>query len=103
MLLSQDAFLSTMGDARQEVGANELPPFDFWPYFEAIPVLDFEGHDCSAGIVEHVLRMLPQPYEHFLIRSEDRNVFMVLVLDITALVVVGHRLLDLNRVYGLDA
>jgi hypothetical protein len=38
-----------------------------------------------------------------LINTEDRNIFMVLVLDQEAGAVHGHRLLDLNREYGLNA
>lgn len=60
-LLSHDAYLATMGDARRQLGVDEGPPFDFWPYFEGIPADDFEGHDCSAGSVEYVWRMSPQP------------------------------------------
>jgi hypothetical protein len=33
--------------------------------------------------------------------SEQRNTFMVLVLDLQRNEVVGHRLLDLNERYGL--
>jgi hypothetical protein len=47
--------------------------------------------------------MSPQPYEHVLINLEYGNIFMVLVLDREAGVVLCHRLLDLNREYGLGA
>jgi hypothetical protein len=94
---------SDFGETRERVGADEPPPFDFWPYFEAIPTGDFEGHDCSAGVVEYVWRMAPGSFEHVLVRSEQPNVFMVIVLDRQRQVVYGHRLLDLNREYGLDA
>lgn len=102
-LLSKEQFLATFGDSRRHAGAEDEPPFDFWPYCEGIPVADFEGHDCSAGVVGHVWHISPQPYQHVLVNSEDHNVFMVLVLDREAGVVLGHRLVDLNREYGLDA
>jgi len=41
-------------------------------------------------------------FDHVLVNSEDRNVFMVVVLDREAGKVHGHRLLDLNREYGLS-
>jgi hypothetical protein len=102
-LLTSEQFRATFGEPPQRVGADERPLFDFWPYFGSIPESDFEGHDCSAGRVEYAWRMLPGRFEHVLVSSEDRNVFMVLVLDLPAGVVYGHRLLDLNREYGLDA
>ena len=85
----------------QPAGQGEEPPFDFWPYFDSIPAADFEGHDCSAGAVTYVYRHPSGRFEHVLVDSEDRNVFMVLVLDRDAQTVVGHRLLDLPRLYGL--
>jgi hypothetical protein len=99
--LTDEQFRATFDETRRRVG-NEAPPFDFWPYFDAIPAVDFEGHDCSAGVVENAWRMSPGSYDHVLVSSEDRNVFMVLVLDRVAGVVYGHMLLDLNREYGLD-
>lgn len=100
-LLSQKEFRATFGEPGHQVGADEPPPFDFWTYFESIPVSDFEGHDCSAGRVDYAWRMPPGPYLHVLVSSEDRNIFMVLVLDCQANAVHGHRLLDLNSEYGL--
>jgi hypothetical protein len=47
--------------------------------------------------------MSPLAYEHVLVNTEDQNVFMVLVLDLDAGVVYGHRILDLRREYGLGA
>ena len=100
-LLTPEQFRATFGEPPQRAGADDPPPFDFWPYFEAIPASDFEGHDCSAGRVEYAWLMPPGRFEHVLVDSEDRNVFMVLVLDRDAGAVYGHRLCDLNREYGL--
>ena len=85
----------------QRVGSGEEPPFDFWPYFEAIPAADFEGYDCSAGSVTYAWRHPDGRYEHVLINADDRDVFMVLVLGRHAKRVVGHRLLNLPALYGL--
>ena len=98
-LLTTEQYLATFGDTPQRVG-DEDPPFDFWPYFDAIPPADFEGHDGSAGVVENAWRMAPGPHEHVLVGTEDRNVFMVVVLDREAGIVYGHILLDLIREYG---
>jgi hypothetical protein len=101
-VLTAAQFQQTFGATRHRVDAEE-PPFDFWPYFDGIPATDFEGHDCSDGVVEVTYRMEPSAYEHVLIRSENRNIFMVIVLDRAAGTVLGHRLLDLNREYGLHS
>jgi hypothetical protein len=95
--------MSSFGEPMTRVDAGDAAPFDFWDYFDAILAADFEGHDCSAAEVERVYREPCGRYEHVLVRSENRNIFMVLVLDLKDKVVYGHRLLDLNGEYGLDA
>ena len=100
--LSEAEYLATLVGPMQRVALDEQPPFDFWPYFDAIPAGDFEGHDCSAGAVSYAWRDATGHFEHVLINSEDRNVFMVLVLNLHAGRVLGHRLLDLPRLYGLS-
>jgi hypothetical protein len=81
---------------------GEGPPFDFWAYFDGIPPADFEGHGCSAGIIESVYRDRSGRHKHVRVESEDRNVFRVLVLGLLGGEVHGHRLLDLKREYGLE-
>jgi hypothetical protein len=51
--------------------------------------------------VTHAWRMPGTAYEHVLVRCRTPDVFLVLVLDVAGHTVVGHRLLDLNQVYGL--
>jgi len=99
--LSENDFQATFASPMQRVASEEGPPFDFWPYFESIPEADFEGHDCSAGTVSYAYRDATGRFEHVLVNSEDRNVFMVLVLNRHVNEVVGHRLLDLPRLYGI--
>lgn len=100
--LSSEEFRSTFGAPMDRQASDAAPLFDFWPYVEAIPRADYQGFDCSPGVVEYVYRNSAATFEHVLINSEDRNAFMVVVLDLQAGRVHGHRLLDLNEEYGLD-
>jgi hypothetical protein len=84
-----------------QVGPDEAPPFDFWPYFELIPNEDFDGHDFSDGEVTNAWTMPTSYYQHVLIHCETPNVFLVLVLDLRRRQVHGHHVLDLNEFYGL--
>jgi hypothetical protein len=101
-LLSETEYLATMAEPMKPLPADAVPPFDFWDYFEAIPSADFEGHDCSAGMVDHAWQHPIRLIQHVLVTSEDKNVFMVLVLDLASQKVLGHRLLDLNREYEIE-
>ena len=101
--LSKTEYLATMAVPMKQLASDAQPPFDFWNYFEAIPLVDFEGHDCSEGAVTYVYDHPNGNYQHVLINSEDKNVFMVLVLDLASRSVLGHRLLNLNQEYGLES
>ena len=76
---------------------------DFWPYFESIPSDDFNGVDCLAKQVVHVYESAGGRYQHVLVASDRKNVFMVVVLIVPDRAVYGHRLLDLTEEYGLPA
>ena len=99
--LSKAEYLATMAEPMKRLPQDADAPFAFWDYFEAIPSADFEGHVCSAGTVTYVWQHPIEHFQHVLVDSEDQNVFMVLVLDVAGHSVLGHRLLDLNREYGL--
>lgn len=71
------------------------PPFDFWPYVQAIPPEDFGEYDCREGNVGHVYRM-GDSYEHVLIQSQYEGIAMVIVLDLKEQQVFGHFMLDIR-------
>ena len=84
------------------VRSNGDAPFPFWAYVDQIPTEDFKGYDCSEGSVQWVWRSDDRSFEHILIDTkEDKDVFMVIVLDLAKKEVVGHRLMDFKRAYGL--
>jgi len=99
--LSEDEYRATFDPHPVAVGQDDGPPFDFWPYFDAIPHEDCNGHDFSAGSVTHAWTMPISNYQHVLVRCDVPNVFLVLVLDLAHRQVHGHHLLDLRKLYGL--
>jgi hypothetical protein len=99
--LTEEEYLATFSEPMVALSEADELPFDFWPYFHRIPAPDFAGHDCSAGQVDNAWRSLDGSCIHVLVNSENRNIFMVVVLDLRASAVLGHRLLDLEDQYGL--
>lgn len=99
--LAQSEFLTTFTAPMQRVSVDTPPPFDFWDYFEAIPEADFNGRDCSDGLVDYAWTDATEKFQHVLVSSEEENAFMVLVLDLSDKSVYGHRLLNLNEEYGI--
>jgi hypothetical protein len=102
MRLSDGEFKATFGSPMRRLSLDQSPSFDLWRYFERIPVQDFEGNDRSAGSITHVWESPDRRFQHVLVNSEDKNVFMVIVLDVLASNVAGHHLLNVNREYGLN-
>lgn len=101
-LLDKGAYARVWTEKMIRVGEGEEPPFDFWPYVESIPITDYAGFDCSAGNVSWAWRTTDDMFEHVLISAkEDKDVFMVVILDRAKKEIVGHHLLDLKREYGL--
>jgi hypothetical protein len=97
-LLSDDEYRATMEPEPVQIGPDDEPPFDFWPYFDRIPREDLQGHDFSEGTVTYAWHMPQRNLQHVLVNCERANVFLVLVLDLTSKVVLGHYLLDIMAV-----
>src|SRR5262245_33530156 len=98
--LTDEQFRVTMAGSMRQVRVDSALSVDFWFYFDTISEWDFVGHRCD-GTVTYVYRSDRGRYEHVLVDTEDENVFMAIVVDLTARNVVGHRLLNLNALYGL--
>lgn len=101
-LLDQEAYGKTFGKKMRRVDAGGNAPFPFWSYVDQIPQEDFQGYDCSEGSVQWVWRGDDQRFAHLCIDTkQDKDVFMVIVLDLAQKKVAGHRLMDFKREYGL--
>ena len=98
--LSESQYNATLGALMRRLPSEAAPPFDFGPYVDEIPASDFAGYECQ-GDVTYVWEDDSATSQHVLLDSQDENVFMAVILDVRAKVVAGHRLLDLNDVYGL--
>lgn len=97
-LLTEAEYKATMEPEPIQIGPDDEPPFDFWPYFDAIPEAHLGDHDFSEGGVNYAWQMPTGKLQHVLVNCETPNVFLVLVLDLRTETVLGHYLLD---IYGV--
>lgn len=94
-LLSQPEYQATFIEPMHPVEDGGAP-FDFWAYYDTIPAADFQGHHSAQGEVVAVYRSDDQQWEHVLVRTDYREVLMVLVLDLRGGKVHGHHLLNME-------
>ena len=73
---------------------------DIWPYVAAIPTNELFGNTIVDGCVEHVYRNGNDTFDHVLVVTKTKNVFLTIVVDLVRDTIFGHHLLDLNQEYG---
>jgi hypothetical protein len=59
------------------------------------------SHRVVPESVERVYRRGDAQFDHVLVETTTRNVFLVVVVDLREDGILGHFLLDLNEEYGL--
>ncbi len=82
----------------RNVTESAEPILDIWPYVDS---LDLEALGLPAvNDVHYVYRDVAERFDQILIGTGRFNTLLVVVVDRHLRVVVGHRLLDLNELYG---
>ena len=99
--LSQEEYQQTFLAPMRDVTKTAEPILNIWPYVDAIPTADLDEFALLDGIVKHVYLHPNERYEHVLISTEDDNAFLVIIIDLVAVSIYGHHLLDLVQLYGL--
>ncbi len=74
---------------------------DIWQYVRSVPSADLEGHSIYDRFVEVVYRSDNDCFDHVLVMTRTKNVYLAVVIELARDSIYGHRLLDLNREYGL--
>ena len=97
--LTDEEFNATIAQPMVRISTTEAP-FDFWPYVTALPVTELDSYDFSEAQVSCAYRHPAGTWLHVQVTSNDKNVFLILVLNVDTKEVLGHRLMNLNAQYG---
>jgi hypothetical protein len=100
-LLSEDAFQRTLASPMRNVTKEATNVIDIWPYVAAVNVEDLRGHEVYDRFVEFVYRDPTGRFDHVLVMTRTKNVYLAIVVDLSQDRIHGHQLLDLNEKYGL--
>ena len=99
--LNQAEFKATMTQEMRNVTETATDVLNIWPYVEAIPIAHLSDHSICGEFVESVYRSDDDHFDHVLVATGTKNVYLVVVVDLIEDAILGHRLLDLNQEYGV--
>ena len=101
--LSTDQFRSTMASGMSLLNATATPAADIWPYVELLVRDDLVSEYVYKNqLVESVYRAINEAFDHVLLPTSSKNVFIIIVVDINHAQVTGHHRLDLEKEYGIE-
>lgn len=100
--LSEDAFLKILAAPMRNVTNEATDAIDIWPYVDAVPAADLRGHQVYDRFVEYVYRDATNRFDHVLVMTKTKNVYLTVVVDLSQACIHGHHLLYLNEKYGLS-
>jgi len=100
--LNEEEFKATMTHKMHNVTESATDVLDVWPYVDSVPSTDLEGHSICDRFVEVVYRNDDYRFDHVLVMTRTKNVYLAVVVDLAHDSIYGHRVLDLKREYGLS-
>lgn len=95
--LSAEEYQSTFSAPMRDVTLSAEPVVDIWSDVDRIDDLP-AGR--TIGDVRYVYRGADALYDHVLIATDAENVFLCVVVDLTARSLHGYRLMDFAAEYG---
>jgi hypothetical protein len=103
ILLIDAEFDATCVKPMQNITGGESEVVDIWPYFDAIPPSDLQPFSMNESNVQFVYRSGDNRFDHVLIPTSTKNVYLVIVVDLNKCAVFGHHVLNLNEKYGIES
>jgi hypothetical protein len=101
-LLDEKQFLATFAAPMRNVTGEAANVIDIWPYVDSVPAEDLRGHEVYDRFVEYVYRDATGRFDHVLVMTRTKNVYLTVVIDLRRDALYGHHLLDLNEKYRLN-
>ncbi len=100
--LSETEFRNTFGNKMTDVTQTAEPVVDIWQYVEELVGQNLvDKYVFDNNLVEIVYRNDTSTFDHILLPTADKNIFIALVVDLKNEIILGHKNLDLNQKYRL--
>jgi len=100
--LTEIEFKRTFGNGMTDITQMEIDePIDIWSYVkELVENQTIDNLVLEKELVEKVYRNDLKTYDHILLPTNSKNVFMTIIVELKTKSIFGHKLLDLNKMYG---
>ena len=80
-LLTNIEFRATCAQPMQNITGQDDNVLDIWPYVDAVPISDLQGHIVHDRFVEYVYRTPDARFDHVLVMTKTKNVYLAVVVD----------------------
>jgi hypothetical protein len=101
--LTEEEYKSTMTMKMVDVTETAEAAVDIWDYVGQLTkdkeVLDYV---YKEQLVDKVIRNDKATFDHVILPTDNKNIFVVIIVDLTLKTIKGHFRLDLNELYGLE-
>ena len=100
--LSEKEYKETIGYKMADVTETAEPIVDIWTYVKDLVYENIVSeYVFKNNLVEKVYRNDSSTFDHILLPTNDKNVFIVIVVKIGNATILGHYKLDLTKEYFL--
>jgi len=100
--LTEEEYKSTFGKKMINVTETAELVIDIWPYVQRLANAKIVNKEVfNRHLVEFVYRSEDKSFDHVLLPSKNRNVFVVIIIDLLHQNIKGHFRLDADEQYGL--
>lgn len=100
--LTEIEFKATFTDKMIDVTETAEPVVDIWPYVEQLTADKVVNkYTFDNTLVEKVYRNQTNTFDQVLLPTPDKNIFIIILVDLVNKKIKGHYRFDLNAEYGL--
>lgn len=101
-LLTEKEFKSTFIGKMNDVTQTAEPVVDIWPYVEQLTADNIvHKYTFENTLVEKVYRNQTNTFDQILLPTPNKNIFIIIIVDLINKKIKGHYQLDLNAEYGI--
>lgn len=101
--LSEKQYLQTMSSGMKNITKVAESLVDIWNYAEYLLQNNLlSEYGFQMRLIEAVYVNSENTYQHIFLSTYQKNLYVVIVVDVINKTILGHYILDLNEKYGLN-